>query len=47
MKNKDSKPAGSTAPVFGSQKSVSPSGKEEFTYEEVHNAKDLQDLLSE
>jgi len=40
------KPAGATAPVFGSRKVVSPSGKgEEYSYDEIHGAKTMRDLL--
>lgn len=36
MSGKKKTPAGATAPVFGSQKSVSTPSKSEWTYEEIH-----------
>ena len=44
--SKETKPAGASAPVIGSRKAVTPSGEQsEYTYEEVHNAKTMHDLL--
>ena len=37
--------AGSDAPVFGAQRATTPDKGEDFTYEEVHNAKSFSDLL--
>lgn len=34
---KNEKPAGASAPVIGSRKSVNQAGKEEYTYEDIHN----------
>lgn len=38
-------PPGANAPVFGSNRRVTPEGKDEFSYEEIHNAKEFGDLL--
>lgn len=43
---KSTQPPGAAAPVFGSRKAVTPSGdQEEFSYEEIHNAKGFDELL--
>lgn len=42
---KDKKPVGATAPVLGSHRATTSSNKDEWTWEELHNAKNFQDLI--
>ena len=44
-KHLNQKPAGAMAPVFGIHRGTTPSSKTDWTYEELHNTKNMQDLM--